>query len=258
MEIIDFHTHPFLDMGTNICNHREYFDMSAKESMEYLKGMGISKICGSVISLSDLGQNGFHVIREKNNIMLELKKLYGDFYVPGFHVHPFYIKESLEEMERMHKLGINLIGEIVPYMYGWEDYSSKGFCEILDLAEYYKMVVSIHSMGDDQMDKMVKEHKNVVIIAAHPGEYERYMRHLERMKISDNYHLDISGTGLFRHGMLKRGINACGVERFIFGSDYPICNPAMFIGGVTLDSLLSDNEKEAVLSGNIKRLLNLE
>ena len=83
------------------------------------------------------------------------------------------------------------------------------------------------------------------------------MRHLNRMKISENYYLDLSGTGLFRHGMLRHGIDEVGAERFLFGSDYPTCNPAMFLGGVILDTSISEEEKTLILAGNAQRLLQL-
>jgi len=148
-----------------------------------------------------------------------------------------------------------LIGELVPYMHGWNDYSCKEFDEILDVATQYNMVVSVHTMDHDQMDEMVRKHPNTVIVAAHPQEYAGYMRHLERMKMSENYYLDLSGTGLFRHGMLRRGIDVCGAERFLFGTDFPTCTPSMFIGGVLLDSLISEEEKRMIFSENAKRLL---
>ena len=114
-----------------------------------------------------------------------------------------------------------------------------------------------HSQGVDEMDKMVQNHKDVVFVAAHPGEYSDLMRHIERMKMSENYYLDISGTGLFKYGMLRHIIDTVGVERVLFGSDYPTCNPAMFIGGVLLDNLLTDSEKEKIFSLNAKKLLNI-
>lgn len=257
-EIIDFHTHPFDDLNTNICNYRDHIPMDSDTTVSYLKGMGISKICGSVVSWDAYGKADFDAIKFRNDKALELKEKYEGFYVPGFHVHPFFVKESLEEIERMHKKGVNLIGELVPYWDGWSDYSCKEFDEILDLADNYNMVVNFHTMtDDDQADKMVKEHKNIIFVAAHPGEKARFLRHLDIMKISENYHLDLSGGGLFRQGMLRYGIDKCGVEKFIFGSDYPTCNPAMFIGGVLFDSLLTDREKEIIFSGNAKRILNL-
>ena len=261
-EIIDFHTHPFDDPATNICKYKEYFPMSSPQTVEYLKEMGISKICGCVVCRNIPGvchyDNAWEMIADSNNRALELRKQYDGFYIPGFHVHPDHVEESCAEIERMHKLGVRLMGELVPYIHGWKDYSCKAFDAILDVATQYEMVVNFHSIDDDQMDEMVRKHPKTVFVAAHPGEYDRYMRHLNRMKMSENYYLDLSGTGLFRHGMLRRGINEFGAERFLFGSDYPTCNPAMFIGGVALDSLLREEEKKLIFAGNAKRLLGLD
>lgn len=258
-EIIDFHTHPFDDVATNICSHKEYCGMTPEGTIAYLKELGISRICGSVICRNQgqdaLYANEWEMIADSNRRALELKERYGDFYIPGFHVHPGYVRESCDEIEKMHGLGVGLIGELVPYMHGWSDYSCKEFDEILDVASLYRMVVSFHSMDDDRMDEMVRKHPDTVFVAAHPNEYAAYMRHLNRMKLSENYYLDLSGTGLFRHGMLRHGIDECGAERFLFGSDYPTCSPAMFIGGVLLDPLLDEREKRMIFAENAKRLL---
>lgn len=260
-EIIDFHTHPFDDSATNICAHQEYVAMSAENTVTYMKGLGISKICGSVLCRNIEGashyDNPWDMIADGNRRALELKKQYGDFYVPGFHVHPDYVQESCDEIEKMHKLGVNLMGELVPYMHEWSDYSCKGFDEILDVATGYGMVVNLHTMDHDEMDSMVAKHPHTIFVTAHPGEYPDYMRHLNRMKMSENYYLDLSGTGLFRHGMLRHGIDEFGAERFLFGSDYPTCNPSVFIGGVALDTLITEAEKKLIFAGNAKRLLGL-
>ena len=50
-EIIDFHTHPFLTSGTNICSHKDFCNMSAENTKKDLMNLGVSKICGSVIGL---------------------------------------------------------------------------------------------------------------------------------------------------------------------------------------------------------------
>ncbi len=253
-EIIDFHTHPFLSDRTNICSHKNYADMSSENTVKLMNELGVSQICGSVIGKVD---GSWEEVKACNDEALALRELYGDFYVPGFHVHPGYVKESCEEIERMSKAGVKLVGELVPYWHGWSDYSDKAFFEILDVVEQYNMVVSFHSMGDDAMDKMVKEYKNITFVAAHPGEYGAFSRHLERMAMSDNYYLDLSGTGLFRHGMLRHALDKFGAERFLYGSDYPTCNPAMFIGGVYFDTLIKDNEKKMIFAGNAKRLLDI-
>jgi predicted TIM-barrel fold metal-dependent hydrolase len=253
-EIIDFHTHPFLSPDENICSHTAHCDMGADKTPGLFAQLGISKICGSVLvrpcaSWAD--------IRRANDDALRLRDLYGAFYVPGFHVHPDYVDESCAEIARMASEGVRLIGELVPYMHGWTDYSCPAFSTILDEATRQGMVVSFHSMGEDEMDAMVLAHPDTVFVAAHPGEFTAFSRHMKRMATSANYYLDLSGTGLFRHGMLRHAIDDFGPERFLFGSDFPTCNPAMFVGGVALEPLLSDEEKRLVLAGNARRLLGL-
>jgi len=259
-DIVDFHTHPFVDSKNNICAHAANCGMSPEQTMEMYDKLGVSVFCGSVLTLDKNREGGntqWEQILEDNRAALAMRDVYGDRYVPGFHVHPDYVAESIEEMHKMHALGIRLVGELCPYIYGWKDYSCKGFSRILDEAEKLDMIVSIHSMGEDEMDKMVKAHPGVTIVAAHPGEYGSFMRHIERMKMSDNYYLDISGYGLFRHGMLRRAIDEVGAERILFGSDYPTCNPSMYIGGVLLDELITDEEKQLIFSGNARRLLDI-
>ena len=256
-EVIDFHTHPFRRDADNVCSHKECFPMSAETTLWLMDDIGVDVICGSVIHKIEQGMDPWEEICDMNAEALALKELYGERYVPGFHVHPDYVKESCEEIERMHQRGVDLIGELVPYSHGWRDYSCKGFSEILDLCAQYGTVVSFHSMGEDEMDAMVKAHPNVTFVAAHPGEYREFMRHMERMSYSDNYYVDLSGYGIFRHGMLKHAVNRYGAERFLFGSDYPTCNMGMYLGGVLYDTLLTDAEKELIFSKNAKRLLKL-
>ncbi len=256
--IIDFHTHPFTAEHSNICQHKEYCNMSIENTKRDLQKIGVEKICGSVIGFLTADKPyTFDDVRAVNDEALRLREAYGEFYYPGLHIHPKFVKESIAEIERFNKLGFRLVGELVPYLQDWSDYSQPAVFEILEAAEAYKMVVSVHSMGEDEMDKMVKRFKNLKIVAAHPGERREFLRHLKRMEMSENYYLDTSGTGVFRHGVLRHGIDEFGVERFLYGSDYPVCNPAAFIGAVALDFLLSEEEKEAILYKNAQRLLGL-
>lgn len=256
-EIIDFHTHPFLDERTNIAAHKSFCNMSCDNTKEIFKSLGVFKICGSVISLSK--KESFEGIRKNNDEALSLAELYGAFYIPGFHVHPGYVEESISEIRRMSSHGVKLCGELVPYLDGWEDYSSEEFSAILRELAKHNMIVSLHSMEsyDDAMDEMLLRHRDVIVVGAHPGEYPDFIRHIERMKKFENYYLDISGLGPHRYGMLRRAIDEVGEDRILFGSDFPTCSPATFIGSVLLDPLLSDSEKEKIFSLNARKLLNI-
>lgn len=262
--IIDFHTHPFLYPADNICRYKDHCAMTAQGILQDLQAAGISTFCGSVIRKREdvaaaLGVKAddlswWDVVHACNEEMLALREVLGTAYVPGMMVHPDYVPQSLAEMEALYAQGVRLVGELVPYSHGWEDYACPGFSKILDAAQDLGMVVSIHSMGEDAMDAMAAAHPGCKIVFAHPGEVPAVARHIQRLSKSENFYLDLSGTGLFRHGVLRALIDQVGVERILFGTDYPVCNPYMYVGGVGLDPLLSQAEKEAVLAGNVRRL----
>ena len=75
--------------------------------------------------------------------------------------------------------------------------------------------------------------------------------------MSENYYLDLSGYGMFRYGMLRKAIDSFGIDRILFGSDYPTCHPGMYLGGVLFDNLVTDTEKEKIFFENAKKLLKL-
>ena len=261
MEIIDFHTHPYLTQTQNACLYKESLSLSPDQAVEDLKRAGITHICGSVIESGGFRlQEGFAGLERLNRQAVQLKELYGDFYTPGFHIHPAFVEESLETLDWMHEKGFRLIGELVPYMHGWKeagmDYASENLREILKKAGEYHMVVSYHTMSEwqEQMEIMIAQNPQITFVAAHPGQREDFLKHLERLKKYENAYLDLSGTGLFRYGMLRHGIETVGASKFLFGTDYPITNPGMYVEAVRFEHI-SEKDQEMIFSENAKRLL---
>ena len=79
-EMIDFHTHPFSEAKNNICAHKYYCNMSVNETFSVFKELGVSKICGSVISVrEENSRNSWNEIKQNNDTAIELKRIYGDF-----------------------------------------------------------------------------------------------------------------------------------------------------------------------------------
>ena len=76
------------------------------------------------------------------------------------------------------------------------------------------------------------------------------------MKKYPNLYLDISGTGLFRYGLLASAVKTVGAGRILFGTDYPICNPRMYVQAV-LGEHISQEEKEDILFSNAQRILGI-
>ena len=260
-EIIDFHTHPFPENVNNICSHKDVIDMDKNHILNLMDKHCISKFCGSVISTNrpktyQDGEREWTRIQNQNQIALFLQKYYKGRYIPGFHVHPDFVRESICEIDKMKKLGVNLIGELVPYIHNYS-VDNEGINEILNHAKKRDMVVSIHTMNNDSMDKLIKNHKDLKIVLAHPGEKDDILRHIDRMKESENCYLDISGNGILRYGMLAKLVKEVGADRILFGSDYPTCNPIPYLYTIIHDEYLTDNEKALILGGNAKRLLKI-
>lgn len=254
-KVIDFHVHPFADSGYNLNLYPGTYDLDLQGMKEQLVRAGITHICGSVLKREPLGE-GFEGLRALNREALRLREELGDFYTPGFHVHPAYVRESCDEIAFMHGKGVRLMGELVHYMHGWGDFPEKNWAEILDTAQQYGMVCSYHTPFDYDMKKMIQTHPGMVFVAAHPGDRDRVAEHIERMKSCPNLCLDLSGTGLHRFGMLKRLVGQVGAERLLFGTDYPICNPEMYVRAVYGEEI-SSRERELILYENAARYLKL-
>ena len=257
-EIIDFHTHPFTAANENISSYGNEFSFSDTEIEEYVRDFGISRFAGSVVDTTFKTKEGFDFlgVRRLNDTALALRDKFSGVYIPGIHIHPGFVEESVSEIERCGKLGVRLIGEIVPHLFRWGSYADVGLDEILDAAAHYGMVFNFHTMAHDTVEGMIKAHPDVTFVAAHPGERKIIEFHVELMRKYENYCLDISGTGIFRWQMLRYLVDTVGSERIIFGSDYPTCNPGVYIGGV-LGERISDKDKENIFSKNAKRILGL-
>lgn len=249
-EVIDAHIHPFLENeGANIAGFGS--PASPDEFVAELKSLGIAKACGTVILRKDCRMED---IREANRIALRFRDRYPDFYLPGIHVHGGYPEESCAEIEMMHREGVRWIGELVPYIMNTGEYNSPGMMRIFDFAQQLGMPVNIHSGWPEELiAPAVNQFPKLKLVLAHPGDLGQVKERFEFMAKHDNVFMDLSGTGLFRWNMLKYGVDLCGADRFLFGSDFSICSPGMNLYGV-LSENLTDAECRLVLSENFKRL----
>jgi predicted TIM-barrel fold metal-dependent hydrolase len=253
-EIIDAHIHPFVNEKSNI----KWFDSpnSVEDFFSELQRAGISKSCGSVIR--KLENPVFSDIRSLNEEAIELQSRYPDSYIAGINVHGSFPNESCEEVERLDRKGkIHWIGELVAYMMDYENYASENMFQIYALAQDLKLPVNIHPNNFDEIEKVCKNFPDLNVIIAHLGSGKQNAEErFSLLKKYSNLYLDLSGSGVFRYGVLRRGINEAGKHKFLFGSDYPICNPYMMIHGILFEHL-ADDELEAVFSRNFKRLAKI-
>lgn len=254
-KIIDFHVHPFDNPKYSLNMYPESYEADAATLKRQLADAGITHICGSVLNLG-YRPDGFESLKALNREALRLREQMGEFYTPGFHIHPAFVRESCDEIEFMHSQGVRLIGELVPYMHAWGEFEEKNWMEIMDVAEQYRMICSYHTPFDYNMNKMLQSHPGITFVAAHPGDKERVYAWPEMLKAHSNLCLDLSGTGLFRFGMLKYLVHKVGAERILFGTDYPICNPRMYVEAVYGEEI-TESEREQIFYENAARILDL-
>lgn len=249
--IVDAHCHPVAPNVNSIVNNYGS-PVNTKDFFSELRSFGIDFCCGSVIKIVNEPKD-FSVFAATNAEGVRLEKEYSDFYQTGIRINPLFKAESIAEIEKYHKAGVTWIGELVPYLSGYTSYSSPEILDIFAVARDLNMTVNIHTMDDDDIDKLMSNLPDLKVVAAHPGDGARVRRHAESLKRHKNLHWDISGTGLFRWGMLRYLVEECGAEKLLFGTDFPICNVSMQIYGV-LSERISDEAKAAIFSGNYDRL----
>ncbi len=257
---IDFHTHPFLTQDENYCFFKDLFKPDPTEFKDRLMRCNITHICGSVIKRFE--PQSFEDVKVLNRHALQLRDEYKGFYTPGFHIHPSFIDESIKEIEFMHKEGLKLVGELVPYMMGWRSFEFDNLLKILEAVNDYGMVVSYHTpwnMTQEQIETILTKFKKINLVGAHPSSEnkDRHAQHIGLLKKYDNYWMDISGDGICRFATPRMFVNEVGADRILFGSDYPINSPAVYTEGLKCD-LLTNEELEKILYKNAKRLLDIE
>ncbi len=254
-EIIDFHVHPLLEKTQDLTMYKDTFSVTAETFFDRLEKCGISKFCGSVCNAVQK-EDFLGKMLKNNESAFKLKEMYGDTYIVGIQIHPDFVEESKREIDKAAEKGVKLVGELVPYLDGW-NYDNKNIRELFLYAGKKGMVINIHSNYDDVFEKMIADNKDITIVGAHPGEWNGLFKQIEWLKKYPNYYLDISGNGATRLGTVEKLVAAVGSERILYGSDYPICNPSVFIDSVVNSFALTNEEKQNILADNAKKLLGI-
>jgi hypothetical protein len=69
-----------------------------------------------------------------------------------------------------------------------------------------------------------------------------------------NTHIDLSGSGIERVGILERAVREIGADRVLYGSDFTSNEPAAVIARVK-NAFLTAQDREKILFRNVSRLL---
>lgn len=254
-QIIDCHFHPALDEETD--TNWFYPSGNMQHQIDTLRRAGISQACGAPVRA--FTPISFDEIRLLNDKALSLRDDFPEFYIPGIQIHPHFPDESCKEIERCCEgEGVRWVGELVGYMMGYGvEFSTNAALEIMNAIKEYEAVVNIHCHDLDVIDKLSESVPDLNIILAHPGDGKQvFLDRLEKIAKHPNLYLDTSGSGIDRYQILRKVIDVAGRGKLLFGTDYPINNPSVYVHSALLEPL-SEEEYAAIFRDNFLRLTQL-
>jgi len=238
MEIIDSHTHwgPSVSLGTNV---------TTEELLQQAAQSGVEKVVifpFPSMALSDQAINE-KLLKEASRIKR---------FIPYY-----YIPESLHPIPR----GKGFYGGKWHWMRGVQDCSSN--YQVLEGPRVNDFIeaseeIDLPIVFEEEFpftEAFVKRTKNLKIIIPHMGMLGGDpIDFLKAFKEKENVYFD---TALASPGTVMKFVEKVGSERILFGSDIPFGTMKWELEKV-LSLPVGDDEKEKILSKNIKRLTRLE
>ncbi len=259
MKIIDAHTHVFPDKiatkSSESIGHFYGLDYFSPASVSALLESG-KKInaCHYLVCSSALSPTQTEHI---NDYMALLMAEHKEFTALGT-IHPDN-ENYREELARVKSLGLKGV-KLHPDFQKFTIDDEKMLPVYREIARL-GLPVLMH-MGDDRYDysrplhlaSLMRKVPDLVCIAAHFGGWGRWDEAYEVLVPSERLYFDTSSAlmRLSRDGALKM-VEKFGVERFMFGTDFPIWEPTAEVKRV-LDLGLTEKENEMLFSGNFIRL----
>jgi predicted TIM-barrel fold metal-dependent hydrolase len=248
--IFDAHLHIPSDNGENFQWHLVTRNMP--EFVAYLDRCGVRR---GVISSS--WSNKAHTPDDYRQGNREVAK-YVDRYKGRFRgsavITPFRIDEALREIEECHKnLGFVWLGEFCNYMTGYR-YDTPEWTEVMKLATKLRLVIQIHT-NVKEMQYLADAFPDATIVFPHlGGNRDDIFARIAIVAKHKNAHIDLSGSGIERVGILERAVKEIGADRVLYGSDFTINEPSAVIARVK-NAFLSPADREKILFRNVERLL---
>lgn len=248
--IFDAHLHIPSDNGENFQWH--LITRNMPEFVAYLDRCGVRR---GVISSS--WSNKAQTPEDYRQGNREVAK-YVDRYKGRFRgsavITPFRIDEALREIEECHKnYGFVWLGEFCNYMTSYR-YDTPEWAEVMKLATKLRLVIQIHT-NVKEMQYLADTFPDAIIVFPHlGGNRDDIFARIAIVAKHKNAHIDLSGSGIERVGILERAVKEIGADRVLYGSDFTINEPSAVIARVK-NAFLTPDDREKILFRNVERLL---
>ena len=268
MEIIDSHNHIWpekivgkaKDFLEQAFNHKMVDVPIAENLLKRMDEAGISKsVISSVASRPDQ-------VVSINNWLLSIKN---ERFIPFASMHPFYGEFAgsvafENELRRIkgEAFGIKLQPEFQKFFV--DDERAFALYENLEknkIPVIFHCGVELSSPGEvrsspDRILKVIENFPNMKIIGAHMGGFLMWEEVLEKLAGKNIYFDTSDSIRVMKPDILSSFFEKHGFDKIIYGSDFPMQAPKEEVDFIkSLE--ISEENKLKILSGNLKKLLNI-
>lgn len=278
--IVDFHTHVVPSgikerradyVGRDACFSLLYAEPKAKlaTAEEVIASMDEHGIDKSVIL--NLGWVSHELCVETNDYILEAIARYPERLIGFCVIQPLAGDKALKELERCAQNGVKGIGEMRPDVQDFDLKDSSLMRPVIETAVKHNLIFLTHAsepVGHQYFGKgnitpeviypFILNFPDLKVVCAHwGGGLPFYALMPEVGKALSNVYFDTAATPfLYKPQIFKRVADIAGIDKILFGSDYPLLSPKRIIDQLESTGL-SQEDKAKILGGNAQRLLSI-
>ncbi|MBN1691778.1 MAG: amidohydrolase [Dehalococcoidia bacterium] len=279
--IIDCHTHVFspaviekreLYCSSDRCFGLLYDNPRARlcTAADLIRSMDEQEIDISIVQ--NIGWVSHEMCVRSNDYILESISKYSGRLVGFCSLQPGEGEMAIAELERCSSAGMCGVGELRPDVQGFDLCDEALMRPLIDRMTGLNMVLSLHvsepvghdypGKGDNTPDivyRFVSQAKGLKVILAHMGGGLPFYEMMPEVgeALSKAWYDTAAGPFLYKPGVYRAAAALCGMEKILFGSDWPLLNQQRVIAHIR-ESGLGKDELDAVLGGNTQRLFKLE
>jgi hypothetical protein len=171
-------------------------------------------------------------------------------------INPNYPDEVDDELRLRFDDCVNFAGLKLHCQLHGAQLHDAGYARALTYASEHGLPVLVHGGGQDKWDDVCANYPGANFIMAHACAWDGIDATLRELYIrvatTPNVYVDTAGSPAHR-GALRALIDLIGVDKILYGSDFPMFDFA-FEAGRIIGADLSPNEKHAVCSTNAQRI----
>lgn len=278
--IIDFHTHIF---PAEICQRREEF-FTAEPEFELLYRSPKSRLIGDAEMVAAMDKEGIDksvvfgfpwqspdTCRKHNDYVLESVMRYPDRLIGFGCINPLSPGAG-DEARRCLDSGMAGIGELAFYRSGLDDRALDSLEPIMQLCRQRNLPVMIHvneplgheypgkspnSLG--QIYALAKRFvRNTLVLAHWGGGIFLYMLLKKEVKetLANVFYDTAASPFVYHFDIFPLAVRLAGIEKVLFGSDYPLISPSTYFSELHRTGLTRD-QRRRIQGLNAKKLLGL-